>query len=170
MNYSIIYSSNTGNTKQLADIIKQTLPEIFPDSDCLSFSPASDTSDEALTADQLYIGFWTDKGTCDKDTQALLSRIHNSSIFLFGTAGFGVSTEYYAKILENVRKNIAAGNTVTGTFMCHGRMPAKVRIRYEKMLEANPGNEQAKQLIDNFNKALIHPDDNDCKELQKALK
>ena len=170
MNYSIIYSSKTGNTKQLANIVQETLTELYPDAVCLSCCAAEDAPEDALTADRVYVGFWTDKGTCDADTAAFLGRLHDTTLFLFGTAGFGASSEYYKTILDNVRKNIAAGNTVAGTFMCQGRMPAAVRTRYEKMAEADPDNAQMKQLIQNFDKALAHPDETDFNELRKALR
>lgn len=54
----------------------------------------------------LYIACWTDKGTADEATTTLLKSLRNKKIFLFGTAGFGGSEEYYQKVLHNVRENI----------------------------------------------------------------
>ena len=54
MTYSIVYSSKTGNTKMLADALHQALPA----DDCLYFG-APDA--QALAAERIYIGFWTDK-------------------------------------------------------------------------------------------------------------
>ena len=82
MTYSIVYSSKTGNTKMLADALHQALPA----DDCLYFG-APDA--QALAAERIYIGFWTDKGTCDAETAAFLAQLTQQEIFLFGTCGFG---------------------------------------------------------------------------------
>ena len=58
MRYSIVYSSNTGNTRQLAEAIEQQLP-----AGDLLYCGAPDAA--ALQADVLFVGFWTDKGSCD---------------------------------------------------------------------------------------------------------
>ena len=57
MTCAIVYSSRTGNTKQLAEAVQAALPA------CLYMGPPDDA---ALAADRLYIGFWTDKGTCTR--------------------------------------------------------------------------------------------------------
>ena len=55
MTCAIVYSSRTGNTKQLAEAVRASLGE----QTCLYMGPPDD---RALTADRLYVGFWTDKG------------------------------------------------------------------------------------------------------------
>ena len=89
--YSILFSSMTGNTKELADAIREILPEKTLDyfGLCKDADPQSEI---------LYIGFWTDKGTADEATTTLLKSLRNKKIFLFGTAGFGGSEEYYQKV------------------------------------------------------------------------
>ena len=56
--YSIIYSSKTGNTKKLAEKIREVLPE----ENCDYFGTEGA---KALSSDILYIGFWTDIGNAD---------------------------------------------------------------------------------------------------------
>ena len=53
--YSILYSSKTGNTKKLAEKIREVLPE----ENCDYFGTEGA---KALSSDILYIGFWTDIG------------------------------------------------------------------------------------------------------------
>ena len=58
MSYAIVFSSKTGNTRLLADTLRASLPQ----NECTYFgAPAP----EALEAETLYIGFWTDKGHAD---------------------------------------------------------------------------------------------------------
>lgn len=55
MSYAIVFSSQTGNTKLLAEALKNSLPQ----EECLYIGTPDP---KALNADTLYVGFWTDKG------------------------------------------------------------------------------------------------------------
>lgn len=158
MTYAIIYSSKTGNTRLLAETLRDTLPT----ADCLYFG---EPSDEALRAERIYVGFWTDKGTCDADTAAFLARVTTQEVFLFGTAGFGGAPEYFDKILSAARQNLPDDATVCGSYMCQGKMPMAVRARYEQM-EDSP---RRQMMIENFDAALSHPDAADLSHLRDAV-
>lgn len=160
--YSIVYSSSTGNTKKLADTIYAVLPK----ENCDYFGVPKEGG---LYSEMLYIGFWTDKGNADKSTLTLLSTLKNKKIFLFGTAGFGGSEAYFQKILEHVKQSVAPSNSVFGEYMCQGKMPQSVRDRYMKMKTQpeHPANIDA--LIENFDRALSHPDEDDLERLRKIV-
>ena len=159
MSYAIVYSSRTGNTKALADAIREVLPPEY----CCYFGPPDAA---ALAAQRLYIGFWTDKGTCDGDTAAFLAQLTNQEVFLFGTAGFGGSAEYFEQIAHRVETLLPAGVTVLGHHLCQGRMPMTVRQRYAAM-EDSP---RRTQMLENFDAALSHPDAEDLRQLQNAVR
>lgn len=154
MRYSIVYSSKTGNTRQLAEAIERQLP-----AGDLLYCGAPDAA--ALQADVLFVGFWTDKGTCDETVAQLLKQAEGKTVYLFGTAGFGQSQQYFDQILARVRENLPAGAVYGGGYMCQGRMPQAVRSRYEAMQAKEPENARYKMLIENFDAALAHPDAND---------
>ena len=156
--YSIIFNSKTGNTRKLADAIHEALPQ----ENCDLFGAAKG---DVPASETLYIGFWTDKGSADKATAELLAKLKNRKIFLFGTAGFGGSEEYFT----NVKKLIDESNTVVGEYMCQGRMPGSVRARYVKMKEQPDPMPHLDMLIENFDKALSHPDAADLDRLQKMV-
>ena len=156
--YSIVYSSLTGNTKVLADAIHEALPQ----DECEYFG----VSDTVIPSSELlYIGFWTDKGNADTKTLQLLSQLKNKQIFLFGTAGFGGDVSYFDKILTAVKANIDESNTMIGAYMCQGKMPMTVRARYEKMKQEANAMPNVDMLIENFDKALTHPDADDLQKL-----
>ena len=71
--YSILYSSKTGNTKKLAEKIREVLPE----ENCDYFGTEGA---KALSSDILYIGFWTDIGNADPATLAALSACGASGV------------------------------------------------------------------------------------------
>lgn len=58
--YSIFYSSRTGNTRMLADAIREALPE-----DACDAFGTNDTAEPL--SELLYVGFWTDRGNADGD-------------------------------------------------------------------------------------------------------
>lgn len=159
MSYSIVYSSRTGNTALLAQTIRDTLPA----SDCVYFG-APDA--KALAADTIYAGFWTDKGTCDEQVAQFLQSLNGQKVFLFGTAGFGGAPAYFEQILNRVRENLPETTELIGSYMCQGKMPAAVRARYEAM-EDNP---RRAAMIENFDRALSHPDAQDLDALANAVR
>ena len=161
--YSIIFSSKTGNTAELANAIRDALPQ----ENCDYFG----TSEiEEPVSEMLYIGFWTDKGNADGATLKLLETLKNKKIFLFGTAGFGGSEEYFQRILNNVKTSIDASNTIVGEYMCQGKMPQSVRDRYV-LMKAQPDHmPNIDMLIENFDQALTHPDKNDLNNLKNKIK
>lgn len=159
MSYSIVYSSRTGNAALLAQTIRDTLPA----SDCVYFG-APDA--KALAADTIYAGFWTDKGTCDEQVAQFLQSLNGQKVFLFGTAGFGGAPAYFEQILNRVRENLPETTELIGSYMCQGKMPAAVRARYEAM-EDNP---RRAAMIENFDRALSHPDAQDLDALANAVR
>lgn len=159
MTYSIVYSSKTGNTKMLADALHQALPA----DDCLYFG-APDA--QALAAERIYIGFWTDKGTCDAETAAFLAQLTQQEIFLFGTCGFGGGVAYFEQILARVRDLLPESVQLVGSYLCPGKMPQSVRDRYVRIAEEEPAKRSHMQkMIFSFDCALSHPDANDLQAL-----
>ena len=112
MSYAIVFSSRTGNTALLAQTIRDTLP-----GDCLYFGTPDP---KALEAETVYVGFWTDKGSCDESIAQFLKTLTNQKVFLFGTAGFGGSPEYFEQILKRVSENLGENTQLVGSYMCQG--------------------------------------------------
>ena len=147
---TVVYNSLTGNTKLLADTIKSVLPNNNND-------------------DIVFVGFWTDKGNADAKTIEYLKLLRNKKVFLFGTCGFGGSEAYFDRILTNVKSNVDSSNEIIGEYMCQGKMPSSVRERYLKMKESDNCPPNIDALIDNFDKALSHPDEKDLEKLSQIV-
>lgn len=162
MNYSIVYASKTGNTRILAEAVKKQLPE----KDCIY---CGEPNEDAKKASRLYVGFWTDQGTCDTASADFLKTLKEKEVFLFGTAGFGGDPAYFEEILNRAKENLDESVTLIGTFMCQGKMHMAVRKKYEKMMEEDPSAPNLPMLIANFDKALSHPDETDLKNLEKTI-
>lgn len=166
MTYTIVYSSRTGNTKLLADGIRSVLPA----ENCVYFGPVSGAEREAAQADVVFAGFWTDKGSCDEEMAGFLSGIVGKDVFLFGTAGFGGSEEYFSKILRNVGKYLDGSCRLAGTFMCQGQMQPAVRERYEGMVGMGGDGDRVREMIENYDRALGHPNEGDVGRVKREVR
>ena len=177
--YSIVFSSRTGNTAELAETVREALPEGtceyfgsvndavdggFDGSDS-SYGDGSCANSAIPASETLFVGFWTNQGVADRETQQLLGQLRNRKIFLYGTAGFGGSEAYFQAILDKTKAFIDDSNTVIGTFMCQGKMPHSVRERYVKMKEQPDHMPNIDAMIENFDKALSHPNADDLAKL-----
>lgn len=131
---------------------------------------ASALATQASGADVIFVGFWCDKGSCSPAVQHFLQGLAGKRVFLFGTCGFGESDEYFAQILDRVRTYLPADAQYIGGAMCQGKMGMGVKRRYEGMLEKDPENAQARMLIDNWNKAQSHPNEDDVSRIAAAAK
>lgn len=171
--YSIVFSSRTGNTAELAEAVRKTLPE----GTCEYFGSLGGdgnrddgTGATIPTTETLFVGFWTNQGVADQAAQKLLGQLKDRKIFLFGTAGFGGSEAYFQAILDKTKAFIDDSNTVIGTFMCQGKMPHSVRERYVKMKEQPDHMPNIDTMIENFDKALSHPDADDLEKLANLVR
>ncbi len=155
MSTSIIYSSSTGNTKQLAERIQQKLGQSVY---------CGKPTEEALQSDTLYIGFWAMKFSCSPDIQKVLEGLEGKKIFLFGTAGFGFSEEFYESIIANVKSFIKPSNDIIGSFLCQG----KVSEAKKKALYAMDADLFAR-ILPNIELAESHPDAADLAAVEQAI-
>ena len=169
MTYAVVYASKTGNTELLARHICETLGE----EGCAYAGDPKAAPAEALAADVVFVGTWTDKGGAAEEARAFLEALRDKRVFLFGTCGFGASEAYFGQVLARIGASLHESCELVGTFMCQGKMPAAVRARYEAMLAAaEPGSTEAARaqlFLDNYDQALAHPNADDLAALEKAL-
>ena len=195
---SMAVSSKSGNTKLVADALRRELSgagvrfatfidlddadadpvqsEGVESANAAASAPVESTSStstiatQASEADVIFVGFWCDKGSCSPAVQHFLQGLAGKRVFLFGTCGFGESDEYFAQILDRVRAYLPADAQYIGGAMSQGKMGMGVKRRYEGMLEKDPENAQARMLIDNWNKAQSHPNEDDVSRIAAAAK
>lgn len=150
MKYSIVFSSVTGNTKKLSETIKNKVDECYFGKPC----------DEALDADVIFVGFWTIGNSCGSDIKSFIEKLSGKKVFIFGTAGYDNTKEYFSGILDSVKKLVPQSNTIIGTYMCQGRVSDAIQ---NKIKEAMP--EKFEAIKDNLVESLNHPNENDIKLL-----
>lgn len=158
MKCEIILSSKTGNTKMLADEIQKKM-------NCEIHS----IEEADGTAELLLLGFWVNQGTCNAEMVEFMKEIHHKKVILFGTMGTGDNENYNNLVKTNVEKLVNADNELLGTFICQGKMPLATRKRYESMLESDPRNIHMKMMLENFDHALEHPNQQDLTAFNEFL-
>ena len=87
-----------------------------------------------------------------------------AEIYLAGGCFWGLE-EYFSRILARVSECLDGTNDCIGSYMCQGRMPQAVRDRYEAM-EESP---RRTAMLENFDRALSHPDQQDLDRLKAAV-
>ncbi len=75
----------------------------------------------------------------------------------------------FRRFWDKIRQSIDSSNVVVGEYMCQGKMPQSVRERYLRMKENPEHPANLDMLIDNFDRALSHPDMDDLQGLQTAI-
>ena len=156
LDFLVLYSSTTGNTKAVATAIFNAIPgtskELY---DIRDFHYDQE-------AKLYFVGFWTNRGSCDLSVINLLSSLHNKKIALFGTCGMGKNAAYFHTIANNVSVFIPEDCDYLGSFLCQGRMPAQVLEKYRQVQKENPKEASSiHALIQNYEEGLNHPDEQD---------
>ncbi len=159
MKIAIVYQSLTGNTKAVAEAIREAVSK----QEIVWFGEPG----EPVEADLYLVGSWTDKGLCHEGTAAYLKSLRGKKIGYFGTAGFGGSQEYYDMLFQRIKSLIDGSNRILGCYYCQGKMPQSVRQRYEKLSQENPEDAKAQASLENFDRALSHPDAQDLEGAKK---
>ncbi len=162
MDYMVVYSSKTGNTKKLATEIFRALPGMSKDMQDIEEYRGKD-------ADLFFVGFWVNRGTCEISVIDMLSELHGKKVALFGTCGMGSDDAYYKSIEQKVRVWIPDDCRYLGTFLCQGKMPMQVREKYEISMEDPVQESWRRKMLQNFDEALFHPNDEDLANARRFV-
>lgn len=150
MKKAVVYSSVTGNTRKLSEAICDKVGAQYCGKPC----------DEALEAETIFIGFWTTKNSCGEDIKGFIEKLSDKQVFIFGTAGYNNTKEYFDEILNSVKAVVPDSNTIVGAYMCQGKvsdtMKAKIKDMKPEMYEA---------IKEKLAVGESHPDENDISEL-----
>lgn len=154
----IIYSSRTGNTRNIAEAIQEALPDsdIFP----VENAPAPETLPGEYG--MVCVGYWVDKGMPDAKAKAYLETLRGVRAALFGTLGAWPDSDHAKECIrksEDMLKEPERGNTVMGSFICQGRVDPRVVEMMSKMAaDVHPMTAERKARLE---EAAKHPNDMD---------
>lgn len=151
----VVYSSQTGNTKKLAEAVYEALSgekEIYPITD----APVPDNYDF------IAVGFWLQAGKPDPKTSEYLPKINSGQrLFLYATHGAAAGSNHAKTAMEHA-KSLAPSADITGTFSCQGEVNPKV-------LEKVSAKPEPPVWLKDAPAAAGHPDDADIEDLKKVL-
>ncbi len=151
----IVYSSQTENTKKLADAIYQSLEgeiDIFP----VEKAPPTDGYDF------IAVGFWLKAGKPDpKASEYLINVGEDACLFLFATHGAKAGSDHVKNAIEHAigLKNDAE---IKGVFTCQGEVNPKV-------LEKVKQKPEPPVWIGDADQAVGHPNEDDLSALKQAV-
>ena len=167
MRVIVLYDSITGNT----ELLGKTIASLFSSQDIVYCGQIRDCNiNELPKVDIYFIGSWTNRGDLVLGIKKFLQSIHHKKIVLFGTCGFGGSSEYFETLKNRFKHWVPEDNEYLGCFLCQGKMPLSVKERYIKMIQDHPDDKKLKVNLKNFEEALTHPDNQDLQQLKEFVR
>lgn len=151
----IAYSSRTGNTKKVAMAIAGALPGETVLTD------VTDMPDDLSSFDQVFVGYWADKGTANAEAAEVLKTLHHPRVVLFATAGVYADSDHARDVLENGKKLLPADSPAAGAWICQGRVdPELVKLMAKMFPEGHP-HSMTPERVARLKEAEKHPDEKD---------
>jgi flavodoxin I len=153
----IVYSSQTGNTKKLAEAIYDTIADpkdIYP----VASAP------EADGYDFIAVGFWLLGGKPDTAASEYLAKLqkdNRANIFLFATHGAKADSDHVKNAFEQA-KSLVPGLRIIGTYSCQGQLS-------EKIIEKLKTKPVPPPWYAGPSTGLGHPDDRDLDTLKNMI-
>lgn len=158
----IVYSSLTGNTKQVAEAIAAVF------GDTAELVRVEDAPTAAEDYDFVAVGFWVDKGTADAKAREYISSLHAKKVALFGTLGAYPDSEHAANSMNNAAALLATDNELVGTFICQGKIDPRLIERF-KDLPADHPHAMTPERSARHQAASTHPDAEDLAKAQAVF-
>ncbi len=151
----VVYSSQSGNTKKLAEAVYEVLPEEK------EIHPVDEAPDPS-GYDWVAVGFWFKSGNPDPKSSEYLKKIKGTKLFLFATHGAAADSDHARKGMETA-KALAEGAEIVGTFNCQGAVNPG-------LLEKVKARPNPPEWIGDADSAVGHPDENDINALKEKVK
>ncbi|TCS79607.1 flavodoxin family protein [Pectinatus cerevisiiphilus] len=131
MNFVVVYSSRTGNTKMVAEAVTSVLPK---GTTCL---PVTEVKPEMIqAADCVFVGYWVDRGLPDQAAKNFLAQLTNQHIALFATLGADPHSQHAIDSLVKGAQCLQNPESVVNQFICQGKIDPKLIEQMYKMFPA----------------------------------
>ena len=150
----IVYSSKSGNTKKLAEAIR----DILPGEKVLKTMEVNPTTDGY---DLVCAGFWFQAGKPDHQAATFLTSCKSGKLFLFATHGAANESGHAANGMATA-KLLAASSEILGSFHCQGEVNPKL-IEKARSMDSPP------PWISDAPLANGHPNTDDIDALKKEV-
>lgn len=150
MTYAVIYHSQTGNTRKIAEEIYRNIP----------------TEDKSLyemkdlqtvpEADVYFIGFSVRNRTCGIETMNCLDKVKGGKVALFATCGFYPAEQYQKQLEHNMMVWLPENAAYLGMYLCQGKISESQANKLKQTMPEAEGH-----LEQMFQEGACHPDMSD---------
>jgi len=151
----VVYSSQTGNTRKLAERVKACLPGE-------KVMTSIEAAPEAAGYDLVAVGFWLQGGKPDPKAAAFLQSVNHMPLFLFATHGAAADSAHAQNAMAQAQE-LAPDAHIVGLFNCPGEVNPNV---LEKISAKTP----PPPWIADTGDAVGHPDAEDLARLEDVIK
>ena len=114
MSTIILYSSLTGNTKSVAEAMASVMPEGTP---CV---PVKEAPANLADYDTVFVGFWVDRGTANKEAAKLIETLNNKHVVFFATLGMYADSDHARESIEKA-STLLPNKRIFGGWFCMSR-------------------------------------------------
>ncbi len=153
--YGVVFSGQTGDTEKIATAIYNAIPNTSKDIIFVNDSLNDDF------AQNYFIGFNANSGSCTDDISYFLHKIHNKKVALFGTYGGIDLADNYNDIVQHTLENLPSDNIFLGSFICEAKLTAYERTQYEVFFKNHSEKKEYATIVNALNNLMLHPDVND---------
>lgn len=157
----VVYSSVTGNTRMVAEAVRDALPEgtvLCP----VKGAPPPDGFDFIV------LGFWVHRAGPDPLMTRYMESVRGKDVGFFGTLAAYPDSDHARKVIARANE-LLAGNRVHGSFLCQGKLAQK---RFEKRMADNSmtsGHPMTPERRARLLEAAKHPDARDLAAAKAAF-
>jgi flavodoxin len=154
MRYAVLYDSETGNTKEVAKRIYESI-----DSTDKRFIRIESENTMVPEADIYLVGFPIHQQTCSMKIVDVLEQIETGKIVLFATCGMRPTEKYQQKLEDSLMIWLSDDVEYLGMFLCQGKTTEEQK---QVFYRANP--EYREKLRTMLSEGDRHPDQQDIKD------
>jgi flavodoxin len=159
MKYAVIYYSETGNTKSVAERIYATIDS--SDKIMVNLKEEADVP----KADMYFVGFPIKQKNCPMQIVDALEQIESGKIVLFATCAMNPTEKYKGKLEKALAIWMPDDVEYLGMFLCQGRT---TKAQKEAFYNASP--EYKDKMKEMFDEGDYHPNSVDLDNAEKFVK
>ncbi|MDO4553570.1 MAG: flavodoxin family protein [Lachnospiraceae bacterium] len=137
MEYTIdaYLSTVTGNTKKLAEGVKNKLKE---QGICLNLHENENFQPDNMENELILIFFWCRRSTLNPESKVFLEKWKGKRVIAIGTMGGYPDSEYGNRVRKNVRTDIEKENYCEGIFLSQGKIDEQSTAHRRSLSPENP--------------------------------
>ena len=167
MNTITLYSTQTGNTKKVAETIFKINPfekAIIPIAQLEGQVSLDDY-------DLILIGYWVENSQASGEALSIMEQLRNKQVILFGTSGTDPNHSYVRKVRKAAESALDPSNELLGHFVCQGEISEAVIAGFEALVNMQPENEAMANLLrvfkEQFPISIGHPNEEDLRNAEQ---